>query len=90
MALSQIFKFFFFHIANLVGKKEKLDTGLSFACQYTSVAGFPLKALETLSLTLSRGMKRAASPRAEQPPHSKRWLMLKDLEYVNKTSINTR
>ena len=50
----------------------------------------PLKALETLSLTLSRGMKRAASPRAEQPPHSKRWLMLKDLEYVNKTSINTR
>ncbi|AOW29623.1 RluA family pseudouridine synthase [Candida albicans L26] len=32
----------------------------------------PLKALETLSLTLSRGMKRAASPRAEQPPHSKK------------------
>lgn len=37
----QVF-FFFFHIANLVGKKEKLDTGLSFACQYTRVAGFPL------------------------------------------------
>ena len=72
MALSQIFKFFFFFTLPVLLGKGKLDTGLSFACQYTSVAGFPLKALETLSLTLSRGMKRAASPRAEQPPHSKK------------------
>ena len=88
MALSQIFKFF--HIANLVGKKEKLDTVLSFACQYTRVAGFPFESFRNVIFDIITRNEKSRITRAEQPPIAKRWLMLKDLEYVNKTSINTR